>query len=140
MLVDASALVAILDRSDAGHARCVDALRDLATQPRGNALVTVWPALTEAVHLIADVRRGPATLFDMVHDGALSVAELGEEDLPRMGELMERYADLPMDFADAALVRAAERYGLSRILTLNHHFTVYRLPRRARFTVLPPRS
>ena len=46
-------------------------------------------------------------------------------------------ADLPMDFADAALVCAAERSGVTHILTFDHHFTVYRLPRRARFTVLP---
>jgi predicted nucleic acid-binding protein len=42
-----------------------------------------------------------------------------------------------MDFADAALVRAAEREGLTRIVTFDADFAIYRLPRRARFTVLP---
>jgi predicted nucleic acid-binding protein len=42
-----------------------------------------------------------------------------------------------MDFADAALVRAAERDSLTRIVTFDDHFTVYRLPGRTRFTVFP---
>jgi uncharacterized protein len=55
-----------------------------------------------------------------------------------MKALMQQYRDLPMDFADAALVRVAERERLTRILTFDKHFAVYRLPRRTRFTVLPP--
>jgi predicted nucleic acid-binding protein len=42
-----------------------------------------------------------------------------------------------MDFADAALVRVAERERITRILTLDRHFRIYQLPRRARFAVLP---
>jgi predicted nucleic acid-binding protein len=58
-------------------------------------------------------------------------------DLSRIKTLMQKYRDLPMDFADAALVRAAERDSLTRIVTFDDHFTVYRLPRRMKFTVLP---
>jgi uncharacterized protein len=57
--------------------------------------------------------------------------------MARIKALMQKYRDLPMDFADAALVRAAERQGITRIVTLDRHFHVYRLPRRARFAVLP---
>lgn len=57
--------------------------------------------------------------------------------MPRIGELLQKYRDLPIDFADAALVRAAEREGLNRILTFDDDFHVYRRPGRARFTVLP---
>jgi len=49
--------------------------------------------------------------------------------------LLRQYSDLPMGFADAALVRVAERDGLRRILTFDTHFRVYRLPRRGRFVV-----
>jgi predicted nucleic acid-binding protein len=54
-----------------------------------------------------------------------------------MKSLMEKYRDLPMDFADAALVCAAERNRLTSIITFDRHFQVYRLPRRGRFTVIP---
>jgi predicted nucleic acid-binding protein len=141
VLVDASGLIALLDRSDAGHLRCVEALEQVsfprAAANTGPALLTVWPALTEAMHLLAEVPKGPATLLDMVRDDVLGLVDLDGNDVPRLAELMEKYADLPMDFADAALVCAAERSGVTHILTLDRHFTVYRLPKRARFTVLP---
>jgi len=141
VLVDASGLIALLDRSDAGHLRCLEAIERVslsrAAADNGPALVTVWPALTEAMHLLAAVTRGPVTLLDMVRDGVLGLIDLDAHDVARLADLMDKYADLPMDFADAALVCAAERSGVTHILTLDHHFTVYRLPRRARFTVLP---
>jgi len=65
------------------------------------------------------------------------VLRLDETDVSRVAELMDKYADLPMDFADAALVCAAERSGRRTIVTLDRHFAVYRLPRRARFTLVP---
>lgn len=132
VLVDASALVALLDRDDAQHRRAVNVLKGLR-----DPLVTVWPALTEAMHLIADTPQGPDTLCDMVIDGALTVLPIEPADLARIKELMRKYRDLPMDSADAALVCAAERSRLTRIFTFDSHFSVYRLPRRTRFTVLP---
>ena len=132
VLVDAGALIALLDRDDAHHARCVEALKRIR-----DPLVTVWPALTEAMHLLAEAPRAPEALCDMVTDGALSLIHLDDADVARIKQLMQKYRDRPMDFADAALVRAAERGGLTRIVTFDADFKIYRLPRRARFTVLP---
>jgi hypothetical protein len=132
ILVDASALVALLDVSDASHARAVDTLRVIHDR-----LFTVWPALAEAMHLLGETPRGPDALCDMVDDGVLEPSPLAREDAGRMKELMRQYHDLPMDFADAALVRVAERDGLHRILSFDKHFRIYRLPKRGRFIVLP---
>ena len=132
VLVDASALIALLDRDDAAHQRCVEALKRVR-----EPLSTVWPALTEAMHLLADTPRGADALCDMVSDEALLLLGLEAADMARMKMLMQKYRDLPMDFADAALVCAAERNRITCIVTLDHHFQVYRLPRRARFAVLP---
>ena len=132
VLVDASALVAMLDRDDAEHDRSVETLKQIR-----DPLATVWPALTESMHLLAETRRGPDALCDMVTDGVLKLLQLGTPDLARIKALMQQYRDLPMDFADAALVRAAERDSLTRIVTFDDHFTIYRLPRRTRFTVFP---
>ena len=132
VLVDASALIALLDRDDSGHDRCVEALEQV-----GEPLSTVWPAITEAMHLLAETPRGTDTLCDMVADEALVLLDLAASDMARMKALMQKYRDLPMDFADAALVCAAERERITRILTLDSHFQIYRLPRRARFAVIP---
>ena len=63
---------------------------------------------------------------------------LESADVPRMRELMRKYRDLPMDLADAALVRVAEREKASRIFTIDRRdFELYR-PRGIRqFTILP---
>lgn len=135
VLVDASALIALLDRDDRLHHSCVEALADIRDQ-----LTTVWPALTEAMHLLTATPPGQEALLDMIEDGALKLAALDETDAPRMKALMRKYRDTPMDFADAALVRVAERDRLTRILTFDAHFRVYGLPRRARFVVLPSKA
>jgi hypothetical protein len=59
-------------------------------------------------------------------------------DVPRIRELMRKYADRPMDLADAALVRVAERENVRRIFTVDRRdFTVYRLHGRIRLIVIP---
>ena len=132
VLVDASALIALLDRRDAHHAACVETL-DAITDP----LVTVLPALTEAAHLLGDSPRAVDAIFDMVEDDAIDVAPIEEVDLRRMKALMRKYRDLPMDFTDAALVRVAEREKINRILSFDAHFDAYALPSRTRFVRLP---
>ena len=131
VLVDAGALIALLDRSDDHHEA---AARSIATLT--DTLLTVMPAVTEAMHLLGRVPRGQDALFDLIEDEAVSIADLGEPDLRRMKVLMRKYRNLPMDFADAALVRVAERDRLTRILTFDRHFQVYSLPGRARFKIL----
>jgi predicted nucleic acid-binding protein len=47
--------------------------------------------------------------------------------ITRMVELMRRYANLPMDFADSSLVVLAEHLGHGRILTSDRRdFNIYR--------------
>jgi uncharacterized protein len=135
VLVDASALIALLDRGDRNHETCVSALASIE-----DPLLTVWPAVTEAMHLLGDAPPGQEAIFDMIDDEALAVAELDRSDVRRMKTLMRKYRDLPMDFADAALVRVAERERLNRVLTFDRHFRVYALPGRARFVVLAGRT
>lgn len=100
-------------------------------------MLTVLPAVTEAMHFLGRVHRGQETLFELIEDRMVGIADLGEGDLGRMKALMKKYRDLPMDFADAALVRVAERDKLTRIITFDRHFEVYSLPGRARFVILP---
>ena len=55
-----------------------------------------------------------------------------------MRELMSKYADCPMDLADPALVRVAEREGIQTIFTVDRKdFTAYRLQGRVRPTIIP---
>lgn len=133
VLVDAGPLVALLDRSDDHHEEIV---RVLATI--GDPLVSVWPALVEAMYLLSFSWQAQNALWEIFETGAVRLLSLDETDIPSMKSLMEKYQDLPMDMADAALVRVAEREGIRRVLTLDRRdFSVYRLPRKGLFTLLP---
>ena len=133
VLVDAGPLVALIDRTDSWHLRCRDALREI-TDP----LVTVWPALTEASYLLRRWERAQSALLQLIEGGAIGFAAIEAADVPRIRELMWKYRDLPMDLADAALVRVAERDRLDRIFTIDQgDFSLYRPARIGRFRVLP---
>ena len=132
VLVDAGPLVAILDADDAFHEECVAALRQIR-----EPMITVWPAVTEATHLVAsDTARD--RLLEIIDQGALRIAPLDGHDVPRMRALMQKYRDRPMDLADAALVRVGERDGYHTVFTIDRtDFAVYRLHGTKRFQLLP---
>ena len=113
-------------------ASCVEALKTLR-----ESLVTVWPAFAETMYLLRDSWHAQKALWSRLETGALALAPLDESDAPRMRELMEKYRDLPMDLADAGLVRVAERDSLIEIFTIDRtQFTLYRLGRRRRFSIV----
>ena len=135
ILVDAGPLIALIHEDDNEHRRSREAFIAM-DEPLG----TVWPAIAEAMHLLSFSWRAQDALWEMIQSGAVQILSLGIDDIPRMRELMRKYRDLPMDFADAGLVRVAERERLRRIFTLDRRdFQVYRPSRIGRFTILPPR-
>jgi predicted nucleic acid-binding protein len=132
-LIDAGAMLALLDRNDAWHARCADAY-NRSRLP----LLTTEAVLTEVFHLtqrnLGDIRGVRALL----RSGAIQMSPITNEELPPIHALMDDYADRPMDFADATLVHLAGRESLSLILTVDHDdFETYRIGGRKRFTILP---
>ena len=133
ILVDADPMVALVDRSDQHHVACREALARI-----DEPLATVMPAFTEAMYLLSDVPGGQVALWGLVEEAPIRFLDLGEADLQRIRELMETYADQPMDLADAALVRAAEREGIEKIFTVDRRdFTVYRINGQRAFELIP---
>jgi predicted nucleic acid-binding protein len=132
VLVDTGPLVAIIDSSDALHEPCVAALRGIR-----EPLFTVWPVLTEAMHLVGSPV-AQERLWDVVEEGGLQLKPLDGTDVPRMRALMRKYRDRPMDLADAALVCVAERDQVYTVLTTDRaDFTVYRPHGGRRFRLIP---
>jgi uncharacterized protein len=135
VLVDTGPLVALLDRSDPYHLTCQEILSSL-----DDSLVTVWPVVTETMYMLRAYWQAQEALWEMIEMGAVEILPIGIDDVPRMKELMRKYRDLPMDLADAALVRVAERERLRRIFTLDRRdFQIYRPSRIGRFVILPTR-
>ncbi len=101
-------------------------------------MVTVWPALTAAMYLLNFSAAAQDTLWEILETDALLVAGLDEMDYPRMRELMKKYRELPMDLADAALVRVAERERIRRVFTIDRRdFEVYRPAGIRQFDIVP---
>ena len=133
VLVDAGPLVALLDRGDDRHEEAVAALRRIR-----DPLFTVWPVVTEAMYFLSESWRGQAALWELLTSGTIALASLGEDDLKRMSALMAKYKDLPMDLADAALVRVAERDRIRYVFTFDQRdFRAYRPQGIGRLAVVP---
>jgi predicted nucleic acid-binding protein len=133
ILIDAGPLVALISASDHHHSSCRATLVRI-----DEPIATVWPAFTEAMYLLRRSWPAQSALWKMVQREAIGIMPLTVDDAWRMHELMEKYQDLPMDLADAALVRVAERENVRRIFTLDRRdFSVYRPQGVGRFNILP---
>jgi predicted nucleic acid-binding protein len=133
ILIDTGPLVALVDRNDQHHAACLAAFKSI-TQPLG----TVWPVVTEAMFLLETLPAGQDAIWQMLERQAVQLMGLDESDVPRLRELMAKYHDQPMDLADAALVRIAEREGVDTVFTVDiGDFQVYRIGQRKTFRVIP---
>jgi predicted nucleic acid-binding protein len=134
-LIDTGAILALLDRDDRWHARCSAAFRELRLP-----LATSAAVLCEVFHLLAHDRRSLTTAWGFLRSGAITVLPVDDGDLNDLEALMKRYADRPMDFADATLVHLARRARLNLVLTVDHDdFDTYRIEGRRRFRVVPGR-
>jgi hypothetical protein len=125
--------VALIHADDRHHASCKEALKRIR-EPLG----TVWPAFTEAMYLLGFSSRAQDALWRLLETDAFKILGLDAADVPRMRDLMRKYRDLPMDLADAALVRVAEREKIARVFTIDRRdFELYRPRGLPRFTILP---
>lgn len=90
------------------------------------------------MYLLAFSSKAQDGLWRILESDALKILPMDAADVPRMRELMRKYRDLPMDLADAGLVRVAEREKISRVFTIDRRdFELYRPRGIRRFTVLP---
>jgi uncharacterized protein len=132
-LIDTGAILALLDRTDRWHDVCADAFHQLRLP-----LVTSEAVLAELFHLVGESRHEMETVWKFIRSGPLRLASIEDSELPDIQDLMRRYSDRPMDFADATLVYLARREGLSTVFTVDHEdFNMYRIDGRRRFRILP---
>ncbi len=129
--VDTGFLYALMDKRDAWHTHAVAAVPTVQ-----EGWISTWPVLTEATHLLAWRlgTRFAQALMDEVADGGLVAWDIPHDQVARIPMLMQRYASLPMDLADASLVLLAEHLDHGRILTTDERdFGSYRWKSRKPF-------
>jgi len=133
LLLDTGPLVSLLDRTQRHHEACLAVLEDWPGE-----LVTTEAVLTEASHLLARVPGGAVLCLEFVLRGGAVVAPTSPTALERACELMRKYAEIPMDYADATLVVLAEELGTLDVFTLDRRgFATYRARRSRAFRIHP---
>jgi len=133
-LVDTGAIVALVNRSDRHHSAAAEWFASV----RGG-LLTTEAVMTETAYLLA---ASPAHQRAALHwaqrvraAGMMNVEAVDDHSV--LAAIIQRYASLPCDYADATLIALAERTGVSAIATIDQRdFSVYRIKGRKRFRVL----
>jgi predicted nucleic acid-binding protein len=117
-------LLAVLDRRDAYHERCLELFRSSREER-----VIPAPVVIEVVFLIT-THVGPHAVLgflDDIAEGRYRIEDLASHDYARIREIIERYADSPVGFVDAAVLAICERLNEPKLATLDHrHFGMMR--------------
>ncbi len=132
ILIDSGPIIALFDSSDKYHQISRSFIKN-----NPHELITSLASVTEAQHLLDFNRNAQTDCLSWIISGAIKVEEIGVEDLIRIKALIIKYADMPMDFADACLVRLGEKYQIDEVATIDSDFDIYRLNKHQTFrTVL----
>jgi predicted nucleic acid-binding protein len=133
LLLDTGAFVALVDRSERRHADCVAVLEGWSGR-----IVTTEAVLTETLHLVGPRWHAQKVCLEFLLRGAFLMVPASPASIKRVALLMEKYRDVPMDYADATLVALGEELGTDLVFTLDHRgFSAYRLKQRKRFQLVP---
>lgn len=133
VLIDAGPLEALLNRR-AQHHRWAREQYNRITPP----VYTCEAVIAEAYWLLQNVSRGRKKLRSLVGEGHVQIAFSYAEHTGRVNELLEKYDDADMDFADACLVRMVELERAPRVFTIDSDFFVYRVHRDQRIDLIYP--
>lgn len=133
LILDTGAFVALLDKSEGRHKLCVDFFSAF----RGE-IFTTEPVLTETLYLLGTSIKAEKACVDFILKGGAALVPQSIESLTRAIHLMERYKNVPMDFADATLVVLAEETEVDEIFTLDlRGFHTYRIHGKKAFKTWP---
>jgi predicted nucleic acid-binding protein len=133
ILLDTGAFVALIDKSEKSHERCVAFFKEFQ-----GTFLTTEPVLTEVLYLFHTFIKAQKVCIEFVLKGGATLMPQSPTSLSRAIALMEKYIDVPMDFADATLVVLAEETGIDEVFTLDRRgFITYRISGKKPFKIWP---
>lgn len=121
IILDTSPLVALIDKSDHFHGWSVQIWKTLVPP-----LFTCEAVISEACFLLHRTYEGEEAVIALLKSGVIKIPFHLTEEIEAIGNLMQRYQNIPMSLADACLVRMSELIPGSCILTLDSDFRIYR--------------
>jgi predicted nucleic acid-binding protein len=123
ILIDAGPLIALFDKDDHYHSKIKKFIAK-----NNYKFVSTLAVITEVTHMLDFNISVQVDFLEWIMNKGVILHEIQQNDFPRIIELTKKYSDLPMDFADATLVVAAEKTGIKSIISIDADFDVYRLP------------
>ena len=133
ILVDTGPLVAYLDRSDRDHTWAKQTFMHIS-----RPLLTCEAVIAESLFLLCRGGIDPDGLLNLISRGLVLPNFRLDAEIASIQQLMKSYRNVPMSLADACLVRMAEIYESSAIMTLDSDFTIYRKSRRKVIPLMRP--
>lgn len=130
-LIDSGPLYSFFDDSD----RYAKSVREFLKGYKGR-LITTLAIITEVSYLLSDMKPAQLDFIEWVQKGAIEIVDIKASDFAEIHRGMTKYADTPMDFADATLVFVANKLKISSIVTIDADFRIYRLAGNTKFTYL----
>ena len=132
-ILDTGPWVALIDRSESRHAECVQWLKDFSGR-----LYSTEAVLTEVLYILNFSITAQCAALDFVLESVVEIVPASTKSLKKTKNLMKKYADLPMDFADATIVCLATDTGMQNIVTFDKKdFAIYKLSKKKSFTIMP---
>ena len=132
-ILDTGPWVALIDRSESRHTECVQWLKNFS-----GTLYSTEAVLTEVLYILNFSITARCAALDFVLESVVEIVPSSAGSLKKTKNLMKKYADMPMDFADATIVCLAAETGMQNIVTFDSKdFAIYRLPRKKSFTIIP---
>ena len=132
-IMDTGPWVALIDRSESRHAECVQWFRSFSGK-----LYSTEAVLTEVMYLLNFSIIAQSAALDFLLEGIVEIVPSDLQSIRQSKNLMKKYSDLPMDYADATIVCLALDTRIHNVLTFDEKdFTIYALPGKQKFHLIP---
>ena len=122
ILIDSGPIIALFHSGDNHHKRVKAFFSN-----HQFCFITTLAVFTEVSHFLSVSINAQLDFYKWVMQKGVIISDINQNDMPRILELTEKYADLPMDFADATLLVTAEKTGIREIISLDRDFDIYRI-------------
>jgi len=132
-IIDTGPWVALIDRSETRYAESVQWLKNFSGR-----LYSTEAVLTEVLYLLNFSISAQCAALDFVLESVVEIVPANTKSLQKTKNLMKKYADLPMDYADATIVCLATETRIQNVITFDRKdFAIYKLPKKQSFTIMP---
>ncbi|MGB6012119.1 MAG: PIN domain-containing protein [Desulfobacterales bacterium] len=131
-ILDTGPWVALIDRSESKHSICVQWLKNYSGR-----LFSTEAVLTEVLYLLNFSVKAQSAAIDFVLKSVVEIIPSSVASLKKAKDLIKKYSDLPMDYADATLVCLAMDTGIRDIITFDEKdFNIYKIKKQP-FVIAP---